>query len=130
MSITEDNLTGLNTGPLYPNAPLRYLTASSIIGDKVHSREDESLGHIKDIMIDLGTGKIDYYVLEYGGLLGLGSKYFALPAGLLKVDEERKLFVFDQPKERFEKAPGFNDWHWPDTNIHLEHVGAYWNFMG
>jgi hypothetical protein len=32
-----DNLTGSTHGPLYSNTPLKYLTASSIIGDKVHN---------------------------------------------------------------------------------------------
>jgi sporulation protein YlmC with PRC-barrel domain len=128
--IVKDNLTGVNSGSLFSNIPLKYLTASSIIGDKVHNKQNEHLGEINDIMIDITTGKIEYYVLEYGGFLGIGSKYFAIPFSLLKVDADRKLFVFDQSKEMLEKAPGFNTWHWPDTNIHLEQVNSYWSFMG
>lgn len=126
-NVMKDNLTGLNNGPLFSNVPLQYLTATSIIGDKVHNREDEYLGKITDIMLDIKTGKIDYYVMEYGGVLGLGSKYFALPFRILEVDAERKLFIFNVNKDLLEKAPGFNDYHWPDTNIHLVH--SYWNFM-
>src|SRR5271170_7991796 len=107
-TLNEDNLTGVNHGELFANKPLRYLSASSIIGDKVHNNKEEHLGEIKDIMIDITTGTIDYYVIEFGGFLGIGIKYFAIPFKLLQPDAEKKQFVFDQPKEALEKAPGFN----------------------
>lgn len=128
-TITLDNLTGTNHGKLYSNIPLKYLTALSIIGDKVRNDQDEHLGEIKDIMIDITTGKIEYFVIEFGGFLGIGIKYFAIPFALLQVDPDKKTFIFNQKKETLEKAPGFDRDHWPDTNIHLEQVYSYWSFM-
>jgi sporulation protein YlmC with PRC-barrel domain len=78
-NLTPDNFTGINQEGLTPNLPLKYLTASSIIGDKVHDANDQHMGKIEDIMIDLTTGKIDYLVIEFGGFLGIGIKYFAIP---------------------------------------------------
>jgi sporulation protein YlmC with PRC-barrel domain len=129
-TLNEDNLTGVNHGGFKSNVPLRWLAASSLIGDKVRNRQDEHLGEIKDIMIDIITGKIEYFVIEFGGFLGIGIKYFAIPFGLLQVDPVKKVFLFDQKKEMLEKAPGFDIDHWPDTNIHLEEINEYWNFMG
>ena len=129
-SLQKNNLTGVNPGDLFPNMPLKYLTASSIIGDKVHNDKGEHLGVINDIMIDLTTGKIDYVVIEFGGFLGIGIKYFAIPFELLRVEPDKKVFLFDQSKEMLEKAPGFDMDHWPDTNIHLAEVNTYWSFMG
>ena len=129
-SFQKDNETGANPGELFPNLPLKYLTASSIMSDKVQNETGEHLGEIKDIMIDLSTGKIDYFVIEFGGFLGIGIKYFAIPFSLLRVDPDKKVFLFDQSKEMLRKAPGFDIDHWPDTNIHLEDVHAYWGFMG
>jgi len=128
-TIKDDNLSGWNEGEIFPNLPLRYLTASSIIGDKVRNKKDEHLGEIKDIMLDISTGKIDYFVIEFGGFLGIGIKYFAIPLRLLKVDPEKKAFIFDQSKETLEKAPGFDIDHWPDTNLHLDQVYSYWSFF-
>ena len=34
-TLKEDNFTGVNQGELTANLPLKYLTASSIIGDKI-----------------------------------------------------------------------------------------------
>ncbi|MEP6748223.1 MAG: PRC-barrel domain-containing protein [Bacteroidota bacterium] len=129
-TLESDNQTGANHGPLMPNSPLHYLTASSIIGDKVHNEQDEHMGEIKDIMIDITKGTIEYVIIEFGGFLGIGIKYFAIPFNLLRVDTVRKMFIFNQKKEKLENAPGFNIDHWPDTNIHFEGIHSYWSFMG
>ena len=126
-TLKEDNFTGVNQDELYPNTPLKYLTASSIIGDKVHSEEDEAMGEIQDIMIDLASGKIDYMIVEFGGFLGIGIKYFAIPFNMLTVNPEKKIFIFNQKKELLENAPGFDLDHWPDTNFHKEE--SYWHFV-
>jgi len=123
----EENLTGVNNEGRHPNVPLRFLTASSIIGDKVYNDKDEHMGKIEDIMIEITTGKIEYVVIEFGGFLTIGEKYFAIPFNLLKVDPEKKAFRFNQPREMLEKAPGFDLNHWPETNFHAEET--YWSFV-
>jgi len=125
----KDNLTGENQGALLPNQKGRYLTASSLEGDKVVNPAGEHLGEIKEIMLDMEGGKIDYLVIEFGGFLGLGVKYFAIPLRLLKIDSPNKRFVFNQSRETLENAPGFDMDHWPDTNLHFDEVYTYWRFI-
>ena len=125
----KDNLTGENQGALLPNQKGRYLTASSLEGDKVVNPAGEHLGEIKEIMLDMDAGKIDYLVIEFGGFLGLGVKYFAIPFRLLKLDAPNKRFVFNQSRETLENAPGFDMDHWPDTNLHFDEVYTYWRFI-
>jgi sporulation protein YlmC with PRC-barrel domain len=100
-----------------------------VLGDKIVNSAGEHLGEIKDIMLDLETGKIDYVVIEFGGFLGLGIKYFAIPFRLTKLDAVNKRFVFEQNREVLEKAPGFDMDHWPDTNLHFDEVYSYWRFI-
>jgi len=127
-TIEEENLTGVNLEEKHPNLPLKYLTAKSIIGDKVHNDKEEHMGTIEDIMIDITSGKIEYVVIKSGGFLTINEKYFAIPFGLLTVDPAKKAFMLNQSKEKFEKAPGFDMSHWPETNFHKEET--YWSFMG
>jgi sporulation protein YlmC with PRC-barrel domain len=127
--LERDNLSGENKGPLLPNQRGRYLTASSLAGDKVVNPAEEHLGEIKDVMLDLETGTIDYFVIEFGGFLGLGVKYFAIPLRLIKLDAPNKRFIFNQSREVLEKAPGFDMDHWPDTNLHFDEVHSYWRFI-
>jgi sporulation protein YlmC with PRC-barrel domain len=125
----KDNLSGENQGALLPNQGGRYLTASSLAGDKVVNPSGEHLGEIHEVMLDLVTGTIDYFVIEFGGFLGLGVKYFAIPLRLLKLDAPNKRFIFNQSREVLEKAPGFDMDHWPDTNLHFDEVFSYWRFI-
>lgn len=125
--LQSENLSGINREGKHPNMPLKYLAATSIIGDKVHNSQAEHLGKIADIMVDITTGKIEYVVIEFGGFLTIGEKYFAIPFGLLKVDPANKAFLLDQTKEKLEKAPGFDMNHWPETNFHAEET--YWSFI-
>ncbi len=131
-TFTTENESGKNRDGAHPNMPLRYLTATSIIGDKVLNPEGEVLGDIHDIMIDLSSGKIEYVVIEMGGFLGVGEKFFAIPYPLLSVDGRHEVFILNQSKESLAKAPGFNKAHWPETNSHeFDHSSSYWGgFMG
>ncbi len=125
----KDNLSGENKGELLPNQKGRYLTASSLTGDKVVNSAEEHLGEIKEVMLDLETGTIDYFVIEFGGFLGMGVKYFAIPLRLLKLDAPNKRFIFNQSREVLQNAPGFDMDHWPDTNLHFDDVHSYWRFI-
>ena len=126
-TIEKENLTGVNREGRHANRPLKYLTATSFIGDKVHNDNNEHMGTIEDIMIDITTGKIEYVVIKFGGFLTINEKYFAIPFNLLSADPAKKAFILNQSKEKLEKAPGFDMGHWPETNFHAEET--YWSFV-
>jgi sporulation protein YlmC with PRC-barrel domain len=128
-----ENLTGKNhSDPHINSRPLRFLTATSIIGDQVLNPAGENMGSIKDIMIDLHLGKIEYVVIELGGFLGLGEKYFAIPYLALTVDAKNQTFILKEEQEKLRNAPGFDKDHWPETNSHeFDSSSSYWGgFMG
>ena len=89
------------------------LSASSIIGTDVRNPEGEALGSIKDIMIDTGSGQIEYAVLQFGGVMFIGDKLFAVPWEQFKIDTTKEEFVLNVPKERLKNAPGFDKDNWP-----------------
>jgi hypothetical protein len=92
----------------------RFLSASTLIGAQVRNPQDESLGDLKDAMIDTASGKIAYGVLSFGGVLGVGNKLFAIPWDAFRVDPENERLVLDVPKDRLKDAPGFDVDHWPN----------------
>ncbi len=92
----------------------RLMGADTLIGNDVYNSEDEDLGDIKEIMLDMHTGKVAYAVLSFGGFLGMGEKLFAVPWQALKLDTVEKRFVLDVDKERLKTAPGFDPDNWPD----------------
>ncbi len=57
----------------------QIVRASDIRGLVVYNEKNERLGKIEDLVLDPSAGTIRYAVLSFGGLLGMGDKYFALP---------------------------------------------------
>lgn len=92
----------------------RFLSASTLSGDAIKNPQGDSLGDLKDIMIDTSSGKVAYAVLSFGGILGMGDKLFAVPWESLVVDGENKNLVLNVTKERLKDAPGFDKDHWPN----------------
>ena len=89
------------------------MDAGTLIGDSVVNADDEDLGKVEAIMLDVQSGRIAYAVLSFGGFLGMGTKLFAIPWSALALDTEEKRFILDVPKEKLENAPGFDKDHWP-----------------
>lgn len=106
------------------------LSTSTLSGDSVVNTEGKDLGHIKDFMVDLDTGRIVYAVLSFGGFLGMGDKYFALPWDEFRVDTDRRRFVLDVNKERLKDAPGFDKNNWPghDDTDFVDRVYTHYGY--
>jgi len=92
----------------------RVLSASTLKGDSVVDAKNEKLGTIEELMVDLGSGRIAYAVLSFGGFMGMGNKLFAIPWSALSVDTVEKRFVLNVRKELLERAPGFDKDEWPN----------------
>ena len=101
-----------NTDPKGPGP--RLMGANTLIGDDVYNLQDEDLGDIKEIMLNMETGEVCYAVLSFGGFLGIGDKLFAVPWNSLKLDTVNKRFTLDVDKEKLESAPGFDKDDWPN----------------
>jgi len=88
--------------------------ADTLVGNDVYNLNDEDIGDIKEIMLDMKSGKVGYAVLSYGGFLGMGDKLFAVPWNALTLDTKHKRFLLNVEKDRLKDAPGFDKEHWPD----------------
>ncbi len=114
MSYTDRDTYGMyrrytGTGP-GPN----LMGAKTLLGEDVVSTQDESLGDIKEIMLDMRSGQVAYAVLAFGGFIGLGEKLFAVPWQALRLDTVNKRFVLNVQKDQLANAPGFDKDNWPD----------------
>lgn len=109
--------------------------ADTLIGNDVYNHKDESLGDIKEIMLDMHSGRVAYAVLSFGGFLGMGEKLFAVPWNALKLDTVNKRFILKVEKDHLKDAPGFNKDDWPDltneiwsTRIHTFYDAKPYNY--
>jgi sporulation protein YlmC with PRC-barrel domain len=103
--------------------------ASKIIGADVKNPQGEKLGDIQDVVLDPETGRVRYAVLAFGGFLGLGEKYFAVPwTALTSKAGEKGDFILNIDKEKLKNAPGFDKNNWPNMadRSWAEQVYAYY----
>jgi sporulation protein YlmC with PRC-barrel domain len=91
--------------------------ASKLEGLNVRNEAGEKLGVVHDTVINVETGKVAYVALSHGGgVLGVGSKLFAVPFNQIKFvhGKDEMWFVLNIQKEKLEAAPGFDNNAWPD----------------
>jgi sporulation protein YlmC with PRC-barrel domain len=89
--------------------------ASKIIGTAVQNHSGDSLGDIKDLVLDPETGQVVYAVVTFGGVFGMGDKLFAVPLPALRWIRDKEYYILDIDKSLLEKAPGFDKDHWPNS---------------
>src|SRR5215470_15221780 len=85
-------------------------TARLIASDKVESTavrrtDGTKLGTIERVMIDKRTGKVAYAVMTFGGFLGIGDEYRALPWSLLRYNPELDAYELNVTEDQLRNAP-------------------------
>ena len=106
-----------------PGSGNQIVRASDLTGLKVYNDKNENLGKVEDLVIDPTAGTIRYAVLSFGGFLGMGDKYFAIPwkgfsfvsKGQTSSGTEKESYcVLNVPKDFLKDAPGFDKNNWPN----------------
>jgi len=95
---------------VFSNSPVK---TSSVIGTDVVSPKGDSLGDIKEVVIDPRTGKVAYVVVAFGGFLGMGEKLFAIPFSSFDYNVTKNHYVLAITQDRLKAAPGFDPNNWP-----------------
>jgi sporulation protein YlmC with PRC-barrel domain len=98
--------------------------ASDVIGMTVKNYQDEKLGKVEDLAVDVESGRIVQVILSTGGFIGIGDTLTAVPPGALHHDVAHKVLHLDADKEKLKDAPKFEMLKWAeccDSN-HLSEV--------
>lgn len=84
------------------------IASDRVQGTTVRRPDGEKIGRIERVMIDKISGKVAYAVMSFGGLLGVGERYYTLPWAKLDYDEEKHAYVLDITKSQLQGAPALN----------------------
>ena len=90
-------------------SPRRLIASSKVEGTAVYDGDGERLGTIYNFMVNKLDGQVEYAVLQFGGLFGVGSDYYPLPWEMLTYNTERGGYVVDIDREALENAPSYRD---------------------
>ncbi len=86
----------------------RLIASNKVEGTVVYNREGERLGTIHNFMVDKISGEVEYAVLSFGGLFGVGSDYYPLPWDMLTYDTTQGGYVVNLDKSVLESAPRYD----------------------
>lgn len=92
----------------------QVVKASEVVGVGVINPARENLGEINEIVLDKVSGTVTYLVLDFGGFMGFGNKFFAIPWNMFSYDPQEDSFILNLSKDQLKDAPGFDKDHWPN----------------
>ncbi|WP_353641384.1 PRC-barrel domain-containing protein [Mesorhizobium sp. WSM2239] len=91
-----------------PSGHTEAIAASRVIGTAVYNTAGQSIGTIEDVMLDKLSNNIMFAVIGFGGFLGIGEKYHAIPWAVLDYEENRGGYVVPFTREQLEAAPSYS----------------------
>jgi len=89
--------------------------ASDVIGMTVNNLQDEKLGKVSDLAVDLESGRVVQVIIATGGFLGMGSALTAVPPGALHHDIAQNVLHLNASKEKLKDAPRFDAAKWDEA---------------
>jgi sporulation protein YlmC with PRC-barrel domain len=81
------------------------ILASKVKGTAVYNNSGDKIGTVEDVVLDKETNQILFAALGFGGVLGMGEKYYPVPWSLLDYSEDKGGYIVPLSKDQLENAP-------------------------
>ena len=85
----------------------RLIASNKVEGTAVYGTDGEKLGNVYNFMVDKRSGQVEYAVLGFGGLFGMGENYHPLPWNTLTYDTDKGGYVVNIAKDRLQGGPSY-----------------------
>jgi sporulation protein YlmC with PRC-barrel domain len=107
----------------------RVMEARKLIGREVRDSQDQKLGRIKDMAIDLEAGRIAEVLIATGGPGDVDGRMFAVPPDLFRTEEPNSFVRVSLDKAKLEAAPVFDYGRWGQSieSARVAEVYRYYN---
>ena len=112
----------------------RLIASDKVESTPVRRPNGDKIGTIQRVMIDKRTGRVGYAVMTFGGFLGIGSDYYALPWSMLTYNEGLDAYELDISEDQLRGAPAhaardrfdWDDRQWAQQVHDYYRVPPYW----
>lgn len=88
-----------------PDGHTKAIRASRVIGTDVYSTTGDKIGEIEDVMLNKLDNQIMFAVVGFGGFLGLGEKFHAIPWASLDYEKDKGGYVVPFTEKQLKDAP-------------------------
>ncbi|WP_234033865.1 PRC-barrel domain-containing protein [Qipengyuania gaetbuli] len=92
------------------------IASDKVEGTTVYNKNGEKLGQIENFMVGKRTGRVEYAVMSFGGILGLGKNHYPIPWDRLEYNVGIGGYIVDIDKEALKDAPSYAQDDQPQFN--------------
>jgi sporulation protein YlmC with PRC-barrel domain len=85
--------------------PHAWVGSRHFIDSRVQNHNNELLGHVREIFLDVATGHIDYVLVACGGLFGVGRKLVAVPWSELSPTYGDQALIWEKSPSEIDAMP-------------------------
>src|SRR5829696_5274906 len=85
-------------------------SGKKLIGREIQTTQGQKVGELKDLVVDLESGRVLYGIISAGGFAGIGDELTAVPTGAFTSSSVAHLTI-DADKEKLKGAPRFTKDH-------------------
>jgi sporulation protein YlmC with PRC-barrel domain len=126
-TVTDDDdfvVGGEEGGTPAPAEFMDMIRVSRFTDFDLRNAENEDLGEVEDLVINVREGEVEDTIVNFGGFLGIGEKAVAVPWEGLQLstdtDNQQPFFLLDVQPEMLEQAPAIEDMdvtlpRWPEV---------------
>jgi len=100
-----------------------------IIGLPTTDSENQKVGIVQDLALDVENGRVVEVIVASGGFLGLGQRTVAVPPGALTLDPGGRIYHLNVDKEKFKAAPAFAMSKWAE-HCQSQRVAEAYRYFG
>ena len=93
-------------------AGVDFRSCHKLKGVDIVNESGENVGEVSDLVLDRGSGRIDYVVIKTGSVLNMAGKSVALPYGALRWNPGKDQFVLATTKDQLKQYPEFTAERW------------------
>lgn len=113
------------------NSQLNFVTFDKAKGMDVLSISEEKLGDVSNLIVERGSGRIAFVILDHGGTLGVGENSVAIPYHAFNIEtagEDVRLRIDMSPSD-LENAPEFDaeKWQGLDQTKWTDDLKQFWS---
>ncbi|MGI9170491.1 MAG: PRC-barrel domain-containing protein [Caulobacteraceae bacterium] len=82
--------------------------SADVQGLHLAGREGVNLGTVREVFVDLTSGRIEFLIVEAVGLLGGSGKYCPVPWAVVRYDSIARTFQASLTKDEIKAAPSYD----------------------
>ena len=76
--------------------------------DGKHHDKGDKIGTVEDIVLDKQSNQIMFAALGFGGVFGVGEKYYPVPWSMLDYNEDKGGYVVPLNQDSIQNAPSYD----------------------